>query len=307
LNILSEEYIDLTKLNDKNDEIKKMIQSTLTNPRDDQKTKIQVHFVDEMNANITKVQSICLSIYDGFYCINQILEAILNSCEKLNNHLFNSTSSKEELQTKYDITVLKHLQIVRNILQNLTPLEYRLEILENIYSMIFLSSDDLKEDIEYEEEDELEEEEEEEVEEDDDEILKNDLFHKKKNKNKKNKINSFVEEANVSIKSDNIKNTLTNSITNQRRLLFQHQNSESHNSHHKYYRFSSNSNSNPNSNNNNERINMLRKNGGGGGHFLVNDFLCRDLLLLLKDLTTPLDDSSLIKGKNNNNNKDTIT
>ncbi len=44
-------------------------------------------------------------------------------------------------------------------------------------------------------------------------------------------------------------------------------------------------------------INIDRRHAGGGGSFLVNDFMCRDILLLVKDLLLPF--KSSIKLENN--------
>jgi hypothetical protein len=47
-------------------------------------------------------------------------------------------------------------------------------------------------------------------------------------------------------------------------------------------------------------INIDRRHAGGGGSFLVNDFMCRDILLLVKDLLLPF--KSSIKLETNQNN-----
>ncbi len=153
-----------------------------------------VRFVDEVNENLSRVQEACLATYTGFYCINQVLTAIFYCCENLNrriytpekqsgqlrsssstsfsqikannntdddpdnaNSQFSASSSADKLQSDYTDNVLDKLNTVRRLLGQLNPLNYRLEVLENIYSLIYLTSHDLKEtdEAESDEEDEL--------------------------------------------------------------------------------------------------------------------------------------------------------
>ena len=158
-----------------------------------------MRFVDEVNEKITIVQEACLAIYNGYYCINEILGSILYCCEHLNKKLYaksfpvdpslltpasslnqapqraksntiltytsantlttsatssttdtttqveQALSSEKQLQNDYMVNVIEKLENVRKILNEIVPLNFRLELLENIYSLIFVSVNDLKE------------------------------------------------------------------------------------------------------------------------------------------------------------------
>jgi len=147
-----------------------------------------VRFADEVNEDLTKIQEACITAYTGFYCINQLLIAVMYCYENLNPGTFmnekqskcvqtcSSTfftdsdinnshlkqcpicSTNEKLKVDYKTNVLDRLDSVRKFFNQLTPLNYRLEVLENIYSLIYLTSHDLKllVEIESNEEDEIE-------------------------------------------------------------------------------------------------------------------------------------------------------
>lgn len=57
----------------------------------------------------------------------------------------NRLNSIEKIQQDYTKNVVNKLENVRKIMINLNPLNQRLEILENLYSLIYLSAQDLKE------------------------------------------------------------------------------------------------------------------------------------------------------------------
>jgi hypothetical protein len=150
----------------------KMLRNTLLDKETSQKTK-WVRFVDEVNEKISQTQEVCLAIYNGYYCINQILELILYCCEHLNKRVFVNVNTSQthavansnrtivdaqpvelapsgDVQIDYDINVLAKLNEIKAILNQIVPLNYRLEIIENVYSLIYLSCNDLKEDEERE-------------------------------------------------------------------------------------------------------------------------------------------------------------
>lgn len=135
-----------------------------------------VRFVDDVNEKLSEVQEICLTIYNGFYCISEILNTIFYCCENVNRKLFsgdkqirkrtNETNSSvslsnmsdaenlsdkqnfnsiDKLQVDYTKNVVTKMETVRKLLGQLSPLNYRLEVLENIYSLIYLTSHDLHE------------------------------------------------------------------------------------------------------------------------------------------------------------------
>ena len=142
-----------------------------------------VRFVDEVNEKISQVQETCLAIYNGFYCINEVLDSILYCCEHLNRKFYSNLtsnagnaylgyfksstsslspsnaesidpsqpnktikmSSLERMQADYTKNVIDKFEGVRKIVNALMPLNNRLEVLENIYSLIYLTSNDLKE------------------------------------------------------------------------------------------------------------------------------------------------------------------
>ncbi len=132
--------------------------------------------MDEVNEKISLIQENCLAIYNGFHSVDQIAESILYCCESMNKRLSqlnskhantlaqlqkhqesqlehlearasvaNTLSLLEKVQSEYNENVVLKLDSVKQIVGQIRPLNYRLEIVENIYSLIFLSSNDLKE------------------------------------------------------------------------------------------------------------------------------------------------------------------
>lgn len=236
-----------------------------------------MRFVDEVNEKISQVQEQCLAIYNGFYCLNQILSCVLYCCENLNrkfysniqnpsknsvyqlnsmvkshlgsisssqNILSTSTDDLGTLQADYSKNIIEKLEHVKQILNQISPLNFRLEILENIYSILYISSGDLKEpDEEQSEEDSSEKE----------ITYQTDPYE----------VLKPSDETEFSIYE------LANNPDATNRSLKSTQGS--------CYSQSDQDN------NKNRKLYLLRRNAGGGGSFLVNDFLCRDLLLILKE------------------------
>lgn len=61
------------------------------------------------------------------------------------------------MQSEYTKNVVQKLDLVKKTLNQIVPMQFRIEIIENMYSLLFLSSNDLKESEDEEEEDEEEE------------------------------------------------------------------------------------------------------------------------------------------------------
>lgn len=145
-----------------------------------EKTK-WVRFVDEVNEKISLVQENCLAVYDGYYCITEIINAIVFCCTNFNKNLSSlnaelnnelednahrykraststylslksqdnksiksSSTSVYDFEAEYKKNVLEKLENVKLIVSRLLPMSYRVELLENIYSLIYLSINDLK-------------------------------------------------------------------------------------------------------------------------------------------------------------------
>jgi hypothetical protein len=233
----------------------------------------------------------------------------------------------EKLQSDYKTNVIGKLDTVKEILSTMAPLNYKLEILENLYSLIYLSSHDLKEPLE----DEDDEDEEDIV----DDGQPADLGRRQsdgKGSNEANEMSAFdndgydiINEFSTSGNNNMLKPAVSattkisggsvkrNSrdiqegdlsiyeIENQIRLK---RNSDAGARSAKsalgsYCSFASISGSSryhhsgtcdEDDDENNaygprrNKLNLYRRNAGGGGPFLINDFLCRDLLIVLKDL-----------------------
>ena len=348
LNIMNQ-YIDITKFD--HSEMTKILKNTLIDKESmNHKTK-WVRFVDEVNEKISLIQENCLAIYNGFYCLNQIVESILYCCENINKKLNNTQSTKllsnkaaaplltnneskksnlEKIQTEYNEQVLSKLDIVKNIVNQIKPNSYRLEILENIYSLIYLSSNDLKEE-EIDENDVT-----------DDELINEennkDSDEEKEKNNFSKSINDeyeIVSESNIQASIKSSKNNFdqaeysiyqanTNNQLKEQFSLTNHSIKSNYGS----YSIGSNESinrrgkktsgrgerSNHSSTNGineddydsnnpktkNRKIDIYRVNAAGGGTFLINDFLCRDILLLLRDLTKNLSQEDTINLRNEN-------
>lgn len=275
-----------------------------------QKTK-WVRFVDEVNEKVSLIQQSCLAIYNGFYGLNETLNTILYCCEHLNSRIYATTQSssslspkdklkqetkkdksateiatadsEEQLQSDYKQNVVDKLNNVKQILGETLPLNFRLEILENIYSLLYLSSNDLKDDEEEDEEDELDDEgiaeqhivpendeKKIEVEHDGYEII-NEYDPNGNRWRSLSQQNSKDEgaAAEVSIYETDNKET-TKALSSKGSICsFASGNNSSESMRHYY---------------SNSKLNVYRRNAGGGGSFLVNDFLCRDILFILKEL-----------------------
>ena len=313
--------------------------------------------MDEVNEKISLTQETCLATYNGFYCLNEILNAILYCCEHLNKKLYSpstasthknmrrtslnsttdSTTRQEDtndvdtlkelksLQLDYKVNVTDKLDSLRKIVNQIQPLNYRLEILENIYSLVYLSSNDLKDS---DESDDKFEDDDGDYSDDDDEaenvkgrvhpagkLLANNKSETTLATNRSSNLSESFE-----ILSTSMDETKVNSHTNASSavnandaefsiyaserveeakreqqtlapplLLLQkrHSPSISSSSSRRFYReYSSNGgvDDEMRASGGGNLTSFYRNNAGGGGTFLVNDFMCRDLLLMVKDL-----------------------
>ena len=84
LNIISQ-HVDVAQIDYA--EITKVLRNTLVDKEPAGKTK-WVRFVDEVNEKILQIQETCLAIYNGFYCLNELLNAILYTCEHFNAKIY---------------------------------------------------------------------------------------------------------------------------------------------------------------------------------------------------------------------------
>lgn len=94
LNIISQ-HVDLAQIDYA--EVTKVLRNTLMDKEPAGKTK-WVRFVDEVNEKILHIQETCLAIYNGFYCLNQLLAAILYTCESFNAKIYSSLRSSVEFR-----------------------------------------------------------------------------------------------------------------------------------------------------------------------------------------------------------------
>lgn len=85
-----------------------------------------VRFVDEVNEKIMQIQETCLAIYNGFFCVNEALQAILYSCEHFNSKVFanlrhnSSTTAAAILAFKKSGSNLNESQVNPNENENQT-------------------------------------------------------------------------------------------------------------------------------------------------------------------------------------------
>lgn len=294
-----------------------------------------VRFIDEVNEKISQIQETCLSIFNGFHCLNETLSCILYCCEHLNSkiyshlsHLRNAANNNnikqqnlieaitsisttqvssttsgpnvDQIQQDYSANVAERLNRVKAILRQISPAASRLEIMENIYSLIFLTSNDLKES-----EDEDESENEAGIDErkqpmaadtddqennngetagknmDEFEILSDDALDRRKPSSKGVEYSIYDRQAGAASSGTLLTNQSSKSTFGGSYSSSCHgasaptTNDEENNLDLVDYLVNRNSK--------NSRLNVYRRNAGGGGSFLVNDFLCRDLLLLLNE------------------------
>ncbi|RNA16340.1 Zinc finger FYVE domain-containing 26 [Brachionus plicatilis] len=296
LNIIND-YLNLNKID--HSEITKIICNTLIERDDLIETKC-VRFIDEVNEKICPIQQKSLNVFNGFYCINQILRCILFCCENLNEKLYQNLESKvktksnkakmfktsearmdenenielqlESIKRVYHQNVIQILQNVKLIITKIDSFDYRLEILENIYALIFVTSNDLFK-ASQDESDQLT---------DDPENVYNPMILIENAK--RNSIDDFEiveivdKETDLSIYENSAAglNQLMPSDAliskNSSDLNFDVKSRRSRRSRHET----------------NREIEdcahyTYTKNAGGGEHFLANDFLCRDILLVLKE------------------------
>ena len=301
-----------------------------------------MRFVDEVNEKISLIQESCLAIYNGFYCINEVLNTILFCTENLNRKFYSSLIEKinsestyqntpssapnslplsqsstdtiqskqnntEKLQNEYSKNIIEKLESVRAIINQIMPLNYRLEILENVYSLIYLSCSDLKESEEKDDEDTDE----------DDADKTSQIFSEPEDKKfslepyesigNTNNNDDFeivdeltlangnkIYDADFSIygagtnasKEQQVTNLKKNSNYSSKSTLGSYYSNGSNSSSRYNRQFSSNFGAEDDvySKSKKSKMSIYRRNASGGGPFLVNDFLCRDILLLVKDL-----------------------
>ena len=236
--------------------------------------------------------------------------------------------SLEKLQSDYKLNVVDKLDSIKRILSALMPLNYKLELLENIYSLIYVSSYDLKElnEDDDEEEDEMEdlrgggatEATTNELDKSNEILYDTDMAAYDNDGydiiNEYNPASSLRvtgsingNDAGKGLKKPNSPDEVGNNnepsiyeLENAMNLKpsRETENQSSKSNFGSYCSYASNSGSSVRYRQNgtydeddtggkNKRRNKLivyRRNAGGGGSFLVNDFLCRDLLFMLNDL-----------------------
>lgn len=246
LNILNE-YTNLDLIDSQ--DVVKVLKNTLLSQEatSEPKAKI-VRFKDDVNESISSIQKACLSIYNGFYCIKKIIDSITYCNNNLHEKLFETKRNvdtaqikNDEIQSEYNDFIIENLNSVRKILNKIEPFKFRLEIIENIYSLIYLMTSHLKDDND-------DEEEHNEIEFSDSQISQPDL------------------DIETSFNKDNLEfNSIYGNANNRSRAsscagLSQKSDIRT-----------------------TDESDFARKNGTGGGDFLVNEFLCRDILYVLRD------------------------
>ena len=266
-----------------------------------------VRFMDEVNEKISSSQEACLFVYNGYFCISKILNSILYCCGDINKKLYlnknemalkksnntRATKSEQELdeelanikkhvKTDYELNVIKTFENVRKIVGNINSVTYRLEILQNIYSLIYLMSNHFKED---------------ESDDDSETNYKNEDGNSRTPISSFNQMDSLLNKLNEKYKSeqdltgeqsiyaDNDDNDISKPVLE--KLLISKSALGGYNSF--------NSGSSKYETNllkmdcsNHEYNKFIRHSAAGGGNFLCNEFIARDLLHLLKDLINDL-------------------
>ena len=224
-----------------------------------------------------------------------------------NENTVKNSEETKTLQEEYNTSVLEKLEGVKRILNQIQPLNYRLEILENIYSLIYLSSNDLKDSDEqdkedegdYSDDDEFDNEKLNAVHKGDNLKLSSPVSNQNERTTRSSNISESFEilstslEANKSAAKSNASNSNfdvefsiygADKNNKQEKTSKRHSHSNSSNSSKRFYREYSSNGGNDENGDSGGDISVYRNNAGGGGSFLVNDFLCRDILLLVKDL-----------------------
>ena len=255
--------------------------------------------MDEINEKISNIQEACLFIYNGYYCVNKIFNSILYCCESINKKLYlnkteliknSSTTSEEEfislqkqVKIDYEVNILKNFDLVRKMVNEIKSVRFRVEILENVYSLVYLMSNHLKDDDNDGDGDSNE----------DDKVP---LL----NSQVENNISNVLDKLNENYKNEQI--SVEKSIyadTDNLKFETEKKFNTYDNSHISFNSESSKQNESSLLNtecSNREYNHIIKKNAAGGGSFLCNEFLTRDLLHLLKDLIGDL--NSFIKQTN---------
>jgi hypothetical protein len=217
-----------------------------------------------------------------------------NSIHKTN---FTNASNLEKLQTDYKENVVKKLEQLKKILSEMQPINYKLEILENIYSLIYVTFSDLKEqqddDDDEEEGNDFEEnannnpeinindnklsETEQEYEKDGYDII-NEYPPTLTRPKIFNKICSRDETVELSIYEPSDVNKGGSKSTLGSCYSYNISNSGSS------ARFDDDDYDHDDQKKKNNKMLIYKRNAGGGGPFLCNDFICRDILIFLQEI-----------------------
>jgi hypothetical protein len=231
----------------------------------------------------------------------------------------------KKLQNDYKTNVIEKFESLKKIINQIQPLNYRLEILENIYSLIYLSSNDLKETDEKSKQNDEDDY-------SDEDYLDNEISSKQKltksqttlTTNRSSNLSESFEILSTSLETNqkNIDPSTAKTATYDVEFSIyatektstepkldgkafsikkRHSQSVSSNSSRKFYREYS-SNGGVDEGADGSLTSLYRNNAGGGGSFLVNDFLCRDILIMVKDLV-----QMGFKSANSSNTNNTAT
>lgn len=257
-------------------------------------------FDKEIDPNISG-QGNCSNIFNGFYCINQILKCVLFCFENLNHEIyfnlesintkyknkknnkdkgmkiFDNVTKKTELKLEkikfiYQENVIQNLESVKSIIFRIDSLDFRLEILENIYALIFLRTDDILQKLP----------------ESDQTIDEHDYRYNSNILSETTKcislddfeiVETFDQEIEMSI-YDPLGNNqpITNEEISLKKSL-----ETNYQLNFKISHKLRNENSKENEDSPQDLFKIYSKNSGSGDFFLTNDFLCRDILLTLKE------------------------
>lgn len=115
-------------------EATKVLRNTLIDRESGSKTK-WVRFVDEVNEKILQIQETCLAIYNGFYCISEVLNAILYSCEELNSKIYANLRSNTTVSKKAE-SALDDMQT--NASQNQNKYNLNIYLIGKIFFIIII-------------------------------------------------------------------------------------------------------------------------------------------------------------------------
>lgn len=231
---------------------------------------------------------------------NSFISLRSNPSVQTQSDLQQKLNGLERLQDDYTRNVVSKLDNVRAQLSHMNPLNYRLEILENVYSLIYLSAHDLKNDEDHtsDEEDNIEIQKLPGV-----AMTKTEIFIEQQMNNESMRseydiINTSElaaaghEEFSIYAGDAEDKRLKPNfnyrsrsdfggSISRLGSVTEDFDDAESQGGHGRKRSL----------------ISLYRRNAGGGGSFLVNDYLCRDILLLVNDLLQVFRDKGSMMSK----------